>query len=110
MSGYYRVGNNEAIKTLNEVVDRLYSYGVSGECVFELTDAVYNERSWTEDRWNLPALDFRGKIPGVYETITYPGSDPILRTNQIRFVPSSQRSTSRASVQINLESLTGVGI
>jgi hypothetical protein len=51
----------------------LYNFGVSGVCTFELTDPEYNEFG---DNYNnplvavrvaLPALDFRSKIPGMYE-------------------------------------------
>ena len=80
LSGLYRVGVGHSwsggFESINDVVNALYSVGVSGECTFELTDDVYNASSedyyvsgdaWRQLRRNLPAIDFRSKIPGVHE-------------------------------------------
>ena len=49
LAGTYRIGANWEFKTINDALNRLHSVGVSGACVFELTDNEYNERSWKED-------------------------------------------------------------
>ena len=45
LAGTYRVGANRDFGSINDVLNALYSVGVSGNCIFELTDDEYNERS-----------------------------------------------------------------
>ena len=85
---------------------------MSGECEFVLTDREYHERSWTPERIDLPALDFRSKIPGMYVPILDNAGNPTgeYQINSVSFVPSASLAPERGAIRVNLESLNGIGM
>jgi len=100
LSGTYTIGTLKQGQARNYsnfdlAIDDLYLKGVSGPVTFELTDATYTIGLGLA---NQPALDLSGKIIGVSST------------NTISFVPSLDRSLTRGSVAITLNSATGQGV
>ncbi|MFN8368364.1 MAG: hypothetical protein U0Y96_14095 [Candidatus Kapaibacterium sp.] len=101
-SGTYTIGTINAgqsrnFNTIQEAVDALYSRGITGPVVFELTDGSYTVGNGCTLP-NSPALDFSAKILGVSSV------------NTITFKPALLKSLSRASIGIRLQSSNGVGI
>ncbi|MDR0926318.1 MAG: T9SS type A sorting domain-containing protein [Ignavibacteria bacterium] len=117
----YTIGANGDYSTIRAAVDDLYLLGVSAPVTFILTDDEYNESAWADnnvDREN-PAVDLRSQIPGVVVYMKDTKGNYILDTkgnrivssiNDITFKPSPAKSIAHASIRINLESLTGVGM
>lgn len=100
LSGTYTIGTLKSgdprnFLTIKDAVDALFLKGVSGAVTFELTDASYSVGDITAD---APAVDFTTRILGVDAT------------NTITFKPSLQRSLTRGSVNITLNSGRGVGM
>lgn len=100
LSGVYTIGTKNAGKernygTIQVAVDDLYRRGVSGPVTFELTDANYE----VGQAGNVgPALDLTSAIIGTSST------------NTVTFKPSLERSFTRSSVNIRLNSTSGIGI
>ncbi len=102
LSGTYTIGtlntgNSRNFVSIQAAVDALYSRGVSGPTVFELTDANYTVGSLNQ-LTPAPALDLSAKILGINAT------------NTVTFRPSLLNSLSRGSIGIRLQSQMGVGI
>ncbi|MBL7997903.1 MAG: right-handed parallel beta-helix repeat-containing protein [Candidatus Kapabacteria bacterium] len=101
LNGTYTIGTANAggqrnFTTIQEAVDALYTWGVTGPVVFELTDNNYTVGSFVNP--NLPALDMSSRILGVSAT------------NTVLFRPALLQSLSRAAIGIRLQSTNGVGI
>ncbi|WKZ77276.1 MAG: T9SS type A sorting domain-containing protein [Candidatus Kapaibacterium sp.] len=101
MEGKYTIGllnggksNNYA--TIDQAVSDLYRRGVSGPVTFELTDASYT-LSATGNTGGV-ALDLTGYISGMSGT------------NTVTFQPSLERSLTRGSIEITLNSTNGIGV
>lgn len=99
MSGTYTIGTTKLgqarnFPTIQDAVDTLYRKGVSGAVQFELTDAAYNIGSTLD----APALDLTTRVIGANAT------------NTITFMPSLDRSLSKGSVTVTMNSGRGVGI
>jgi hypothetical protein len=99
MTGTYTIGTtmfgDRNFTTIQAAVDALYKRGVIGPVVFELTDANYTVGTGAT---NQAALEITSTVIGVNAT------------NTVIFKPSQARSTTRASININLVSGNGVGI
>ncbi|MDZ4745989.1 MAG: hypothetical protein SGJ05_08300 [bacterium] len=93
--GTLKAGNARNYLTIQDAVNDLYKQGVSAAVDFELTDAEYSLGSTA---LNQPALDLTSKIIGVGPN------------SPISFVPSLDKSLTKGSVVITLNSGTGVGI
>jgi hypothetical protein len=93
--GTLKAGNPRNYLNVQLAVDDLYRKGVSGPVEFELTDATYTVGNGLIGQ---PALDLSGKIIGVSST------------NTITFKPSVERSVSKGSITITLNSGNGVGV
>jgi hypothetical protein len=99
MSGTYTIGTLKTGQlrnylTFQAAVDDLYKKGISGPVRFELTDASYTVGGTTV---TTPALDFRTMIIGASTT------------NTITFAPTIDRSLTKGSVTITLQSAGGIG-
>ncbi|MCL4775807.1 MAG: hypothetical protein KJZ98_17870, partial [Burkholderiaceae bacterium] len=101
MEGKYTIGmlnltksNNYA--TIELAVDDLYRRGVSGPVTFELTDESYTLNSNVNT--GGVALDLTGYISGMSGT------------NTVTFRPSLERSLTRGSIEITLNSTNGIGV
>lgn len=100
LSGTYTIGttnygNARNFNTFDLAIDALFTQGISGPVVFELTDAVYNVGDINNP---IPAIDLSSKIIGVNSNRT------------ITFKPSSSRAIYKGSITINLHSAAGIGI
>ncbi|HYF02955.1 MAG TPA: T9SS type A sorting domain-containing protein [Patescibacteria group bacterium] len=100
LEGTYTIGSQNSgsqrnFATFQDAANALYSAGVTGPVVFELTDANYVVGNSSVNGY---ALDLRSTIIGVNAT------------NTITFRPSQARSASRASVTVQLRSGNGIGI
>ncbi|MBI2793345.1 MAG: T9SS type A sorting domain-containing protein [Ignavibacteria bacterium] len=100
LSGTYTIGTLKAgqarnYNTVQDAVDDLYRKGISAPVNFEFTDATYSVGSISV---NAPALDLTTTIIGTSAT------------NIITFKPSLERSLSKGSVVVTLNSGKGVGI
>lgn len=96
MSGTYTITKtNGSYTTIAEAVTALYEKGVSGDVTFLLSDDIYVEGN---PALNSPAIDFSSSIVGL--------DNP---NNSVTFTIDPQRAT-RASVQINLYSSSGIGV
>jgi len=93
--GTLKAGNPRNYLNVQLAVDDLYRKGVAGPVEFELTDASYTVGNGLLGQ---PALDLSGKIIGVSAT------------NTITFKPSVERSVSKGSITITLNSGNGVGV
>ena len=94
LKGIYTLGSGGDFRNFDEAIDALYLRGVSGNVVFELTDASYELGGLEQSR--IP--DFRSKIIGV-------GSDAT-----ITFRPNKLRSLSSEPINILINSPNGYGI
>ncbi|RPI67380.1 MAG: hypothetical protein EHM43_08455 [Ignavibacteriae bacterium] len=100
LSGTYTIGTAKAGQarnylTFQDAADDLFRKGVSGPVTFELTDAAYSIGSTNTSG---PALDLTTTIIGA-------GS-----TNTITFKPTLERSLSKGSVVVTLNSGSTSGI
>lgn len=100
LSGTYTIGTLKAgqarnYNTIQDAVDDLFRKGVSGPVIFEFTDAAYSAGDISV---NAPALDLTTTIIGVSPT------------NTITFKAALERSLSKGSVVVTLNSGKGVGI
>jgi len=93
--GTLNTGKPRNYLTFSDAVDDLYKKGVSGHVTFELTDASYTVGNGIA---GLPALDLTTKIIGGGPNAS------------ITFKPSLQRSLSKGSITITLNSGNGTGI
>jgi hypothetical protein len=91
LSGTIRVGLAERFRSLNEAVDSLFFYGVSGPVTFELVDDSYTVSTGEP---SIPALDFRGRVVGL-------GSN-----TPVTFRPAAGKTM----VTVNLRSQSGIGM
>jgi hypothetical protein len=83
-------------RTIKSAIDTLYTYGVAGPLVFELTDNYYET---SDDLDNSTAtIDLTAKIVGVSER------------NTITFKPYIDRSYAKSDIVIRMKSKTGVGL
>ncbi|MBI2794980.1 MAG: hypothetical protein HYX66_10075, partial [Ignavibacteria bacterium] len=101
LSGTYTIGTTKAGQANNFLnfqvaTNTLYQRGVSGPVIFELTDASYTLNSSVNT--NNVALDLSGYVPGMSAT------------NTVTFKPSLERSLSKGSVTITLNSAIGIGV
>lgn len=100
LSGTYTIGitnsgNPRNFNTFESAIDALFTQGISGSVIFELTDAVYNVGDINSP---IPAIDLSSKIIGVNSNRT------------ITFRPSSSKAIYKGSVTINLHSAAGIGV
>ncbi|MEN3026856.1 MAG: hypothetical protein ABDH31_03990, partial [Chlorobiota bacterium] len=100
LSGTYTIGTLFAgsprnFNTIAEAVDALYTRGVGGPVVFELTDAIYEVGDINSGQ---PAIDLGGRIIGVNAQ------------NTVTFRAYGQRALQRGSVTIRLRSASGIGV
>jgi len=101
LSNIVKVGQNEAIKDLNTLTDKIYQQGLSGDLTIELTDDSYDV--YSKDI-NGPAWDLSSWIMGL-------GYDANSKTyRKLTFKPSAQKATQKASVVINLYTQSGKGV
>ncbi len=101
LNGTYTIGTTKSGQsrnylTIQDAVNDLYKKGIDGAVTFELTDAAYSVGSTSIT--NAPALDLSTMIIGASAA------------NTITFVPSLERSLSKGSVVITLNSGNGTGI
>lgn len=96
-----KVGQGQAIPSLEVLTHELYSKGLGGTATIELTDSEYHMYSPTI---NAPAWDLSSMITGL-------GYDPVTKTTRrLIFKPSAQKATQKGSITIHLWSLSGKGI
>lgn len=96
-----KVGQGQSIPSLEALTNDLYSKGVGGDAIIELTDSEYHMYSPTA---NAPAWDLSSMITGL-------GYDPVTKTTRkLIFKPSAQKATQKGSITIHLWSLSGKGI
>jgi hypothetical protein len=101
LSGTIKVGQGQTVPDLNTFEDMLYNQGLSGDLNVELTDDVYN--LYAKDL-NGPAWDLSSWIMGL-------GYDQNTKTyHHLTFKPSAQKATQKASVVINLYTMSGKGV
>jgi len=106
LSGTYTIGTKNAgssrnYTTVAAATDELFLRGLSGSVVYEFTDDVYEVNSM--DGYS-PAWDLSTAIMGLgynAETGTY---------NTITYKPSIDKSVTKGSVKINLNSTNGQGV
>lgn len=106
LSGTYTIGTKNAsssrnFKTIADATDEIFLRGLSGSVVFEFTDNEYTVSSRTS---YSPAWDLSTAIMGLgynAETGTY---------NTITFRPSIDKSVTKGSVKIYLNSTNGQGV
>jgi hypothetical protein len=101
LSGTYTIGLKNAgqsrnYPTIDAAVNDMYLKGVSGAVTFELTDEAYTLTGSINT--NGVALDLTGFVSGM-------SSD-----NTVTFKPTLERSLTRGSITITLNSLNGVGV
>ena len=101
LEGTYTIGTLNSGKARNYdaielAVNDLYLKGVSGPVTFELTDAMYTVVG--NQGTNNVALDLSGFVVGMNSE------------NTVTFKPSLQRSLSKGSITINLNSPNGIGV
>lgn len=96
-----KVGQGQAIPSLEVLTNDLYTKGIGGNATIELTDSEYHMYSPTV---NAPAWDLSSMINGL-------GYDPATKTTRkLIFKPSAQKATQKGSITIHLWSLSGKGI
>lgn len=106
MSGLYTIGTLNSgqarnFATFQAAANALFTNGITGSVVFELTDATYEVGALQGQPGyvaNAPALDLSSMIIGADQVRT------------ITFKPSRSRMVTRGGITINLNSETGVGI
>ena len=101
MSGVYTIGfentgDDRNFETFQQAADALYQIGVSGPVIFELTDSFYNISSIGSGP-EVPALDLSARIVGVDED------------NTITFRPSAEKRIQSESIELMLQSPSGIG-
>jgi len=100
LSGTYTIGGLRSGQPRNYpsfelALNDLYLKGVSGAVTFELTDATYFVSAAPNSN---AVMDFSGYVPGMSST------------NTVTFKPSLERSLSKGSVTITLNSMNGIGV
>jgi len=106
LSGNYTIGTKNSgnvrnFNTIEEATNALFFRGINSSVTFEFTDAEYTVSSL--DNYSA-AWDLSTAIMGLGynpETGTY---------NTLTFKPSIDRSVSKGSVKINLNSTNGIGV
>jgi len=99
LSGIYTIGTTTPgprnYLTIDAALNDLYLKGVSGPVTFEFTDANYTV---SKTGPLTPGIDLSSRILGVSAT------------NTVTFKPALSRSLTRASVNIRLETESGIGV
>lgn len=100
MAGTYTIGtrfaeNARNYMTIQDAINDIYLKGLTGPVTFELTDQYYQ----IGNRFDVinPSLDLSSMIVGLNDK------------NTMSFVPSSQRSVAKGSVEIRVVGGSGVG-